>query len=187
MTEHTCTDFHEASHHRRLFSFRSTTNFCALIWSYPLCHPPTSTTRDESRDTSSCLWQINTCQWYLRPRQKLKIQFLTPKEEAQGPADLPVKPSVSADGEGEEFCQGCPVALGLLFYIQNVRCRFWLWSFTLRDSCTSLSISEVPFVFCFVEMCTKLYNEDEFQPFDPTQEPIFPPELIVRYFTFVVL
>ncbi|XFF75074.1 hypothetical protein AB1E18_001293 [Capra hircus] len=28
------------------------------------------------------------------------------------------------------------------------------------------------------KMCTKLYNEDEFQPFDPTQEPIFPPELI---------
>uniref|UniRef100_A0A4W2IR68 aldehyde oxidase n=1 Tax=Bos indicus x Bos taurus TaxID=30522 RepID=A0A4W2IR68_BOBOX len=46
------------------------------------------------------------------------------------------------------------------------------------NSCASLSISEVPFVFCFVEMCTKLYNEDEFQPFDPTQEPIFPPELI---------
>uniref|UniRef100_A0A8B9YZ10 aldehyde oxidase n=1 Tax=Bos mutus grunniens TaxID=30521 RepID=A0A8B9YZ10_BOSMU len=46
------------------------------------------------------------------------------------------------------------------------------------NSCASLSISEVPFVFCFVEMCTKLYNEDEFQPFDPTQEPVFPPELI---------
>ncbi|KAM6178132.1 aldehyde oxidase 4-like [Rhynchocyon petersi] len=28
------------------------------------------------------------------------------------------------------------------------------------------------------KICTKLYNEDEFQPFDPTQEPIFPPELI---------
>ncbi|XP_052048190.1 aldehyde oxidase 4 [Apodemus sylvaticus] len=28
------------------------------------------------------------------------------------------------------------------------------------------------------KMCTKLYNEDEFQPFDPSQEPIFPPELI---------
>ncbi|KAF3824242.1 hypothetical protein GH733_008527, partial [Mirounga leonina] len=28
------------------------------------------------------------------------------------------------------------------------------------------------------EMCTKLYNEDEFQPLDPSQEPIFPPELI---------
>uniref|UniRef100_A0A1B0GWM7 Aldehyde oxidase 4 n=1 Tax=Rattus norvegicus TaxID=10116 RepID=A0A1B0GWM7_RAT len=27
-------------------------------------------------------------------------------------------------------------------------------------------------------MCTKLYNEDEFQPLDPSQEPIFPPELI---------
>uniref|UniRef100_A0A671G6L8 xanthine dehydrogenase n=1 Tax=Rhinolophus ferrumequinum TaxID=59479 RepID=A0A671G6L8_RHIFE len=33
-------------------------------------------------------------------------------------------------------------------------------------------------LFCFVEICTKLYNEDEFQPFDPSQEPIFPPELI---------
>ena len=53
---------------------------------------------------------------------EVKIQFLTPKEEAQSPADLPGKPSVSAEG-GEEFCQGCPVALGLLFYIQNVRCR----------------------------------------------------------------
>lgn len=41
-------------------------------------------------------------------------------------------------------------------------------------------------LFCFVEICTKLYNEDEFQPFDPSQEPIFPPELIVRHFTFVV-
>ncbi|XP_055254543.1 aldehyde oxidase 4-like isoform X2 [Moschus berezovskii] len=30
----------------------------------------------------------------------------------------------------------------------------------------------------FCAMCTKLYNEDEFQPFDPSQEPIFPPELI---------
>uniref|UniRef100_A0A452V7N7 Aldehyde oxidase 4-like n=1 Tax=Ursus maritimus TaxID=29073 RepID=A0A452V7N7_URSMA len=28
------------------------------------------------------------------------------------------------------------------------------------------------------KMCTKLYNEDEFQPLDPSQEPIFPPELI---------
>ncbi|XP_073927459.1 aldehyde oxidase 4 isoform X2 [Castor canadensis] len=35
---------------------------------------------------------------------------------------------------------------------------------------------------CFVirqeKLCTKLYNEDEFQPLDPSQEPIFPPELI---------
>nr|XP_003405989.2 aldehyde oxidase 4-like isoform X1 [Loxodonta africana] len=28
------------------------------------------------------------------------------------------------------------------------------------------------------KICTKLYNEDEFRPFDPSQEPIFPPELI---------
>ncbi|XP_004701798.2 aldehyde oxidase 4 [Echinops telfairi] len=28
------------------------------------------------------------------------------------------------------------------------------------------------------KICTKLYNEDEFQPYDPSQEPIFPPELI---------
>uniref|UniRef100_A0A8D0W0Y3 Aldehyde oxidase n=1 Tax=Sus scrofa TaxID=9823 RepID=A0A8D0W0Y3_PIG len=28
------------------------------------------------------------------------------------------------------------------------------------------------------KICTKLYNEDEFQPLDPTQESIFPPELI---------
>lgn len=28
------------------------------------------------------------------------------------------------------------------------------------------------------KMCTKLYNEEEFQPLDPSQEPIFPPELI---------
>uniref|UniRef100_A0A2K6CJH7 FAD-binding PCMH-type domain-containing protein n=1 Tax=Macaca nemestrina TaxID=9545 RepID=A0A2K6CJH7_MACNE len=28
------------------------------------------------------------------------------------------------------------------------------------------------------KMCTKLYDEDEFQPLDPSQEPIFPPELI---------
>ncbi|XP_032335984.1 LOW QUALITY PROTEIN: aldehyde oxidase 4 [Camelus ferus] len=28
------------------------------------------------------------------------------------------------------------------------------------------------------KMCTKLYNEDEFQPLDPSQEPIFPSELI---------
>lgn len=35
-------------------------------------------------------------------------------------------------------------------------------------------------------MCTKLYDEAEFQPLDPSQEPIFPPELIVRYFPFVV-
>lgn len=41
-------------------------------------------------------------------------------------------------------------------------------------------------VLCFVEMCTKLYNEDEFQPLDPSQEPIFPPELIVSCFAFVV-
>ena len=60
--QHTCIDFHEASHYRRLFPFRSTTNFCALIWAYPLCHPPTSTTRDESRDTSSRLWQVHICQ-----------------------------------------------------------------------------------------------------------------------------
>ena len=185
MTEHTCTDFHEASHHRRLFSFRSTTNFCALIWAYPLCHPPASTTRDESRDMSSCLWQINTCQWYLRPRQKLKSNSWHQKR----------KPRAQQICQGNHQCPlrrggilpGLPLALGLPFYIQNVRCRLWLWSLPLRDSCASLSISEVPFVFCFVEMCTKLYNEDEFQPFDPTQEPVFPPELIVRYFTFVVL
>ncbi|XP_076722928.2 aldehyde oxidase 4 isoform X2 [Callospermophilus lateralis] len=28
------------------------------------------------------------------------------------------------------------------------------------------------------KICTKLYDEDEFQPLDPSQEPIFPPELI---------
>ncbi|KAL1770760.1 aldehyde oxidase 4 [Sigmodon hispidus] len=28
------------------------------------------------------------------------------------------------------------------------------------------------------KICTKLYNKDEFQPLDPSQEPIFPPELI---------
>ncbi|XP_021105376.1 aldehyde oxidase-like isoform X2 [Heterocephalus glaber] len=28
------------------------------------------------------------------------------------------------------------------------------------------------------KMCTKLYDRDEFQPLDPSQEPIFPPELI---------
>ncbi|XP_050015355.1 aldehyde oxidase 4 [Alexandromys fortis] len=28
------------------------------------------------------------------------------------------------------------------------------------------------------KMCTKLYYKDEFQPLDPSQEPIFPPELI---------
>ncbi|XP_014640207.1 PREDICTED: aldehyde oxidase 4 isoform X4 [Ceratotherium simum simum] len=28
------------------------------------------------------------------------------------------------------------------------------------------------------QICTKLYNEEEFQPLDPSQEPIFPPELI---------
>ncbi|NP_001265709.1 aldehyde oxidase 4 [Cavia porcellus] len=28
------------------------------------------------------------------------------------------------------------------------------------------------------KMCTKLYDKDEFQPLDPSQEPIFPPELI---------
>ncbi|XP_015986617.2 aldehyde oxidase 4 isoform X2 [Rousettus aegyptiacus] len=28
------------------------------------------------------------------------------------------------------------------------------------------------------KICTKLYDKDEFQPFDPSQEPIFPPELI---------
>uniref|UniRef100_A0A4X2L0X0 FAD-binding PCMH-type domain-containing protein n=1 Tax=Vombatus ursinus TaxID=29139 RepID=A0A4X2L0X0_VOMUR len=28
------------------------------------------------------------------------------------------------------------------------------------------------------KMCTKLYDESEFRPFDPSQEPIFPPELI---------
>lgn len=31
-----------------------------------------------------------------------------------------------------------------------------------------------------LQMCTKLYDKDEFQPLDPSQEPIFPPELIVR-------
>ncbi|XP_055967737.1 aldehyde oxidase 4-like [Sorex fumeus] len=28
------------------------------------------------------------------------------------------------------------------------------------------------------KICTQLYNKDEFQPLDPSQEPIFPPELI---------
>ncbi|XP_007494654.1 aldehyde oxidase 4 isoform X1 [Monodelphis domestica] len=28
------------------------------------------------------------------------------------------------------------------------------------------------------EMCTELYDKSEFQPYDPSQEPIFPPELI---------
>ncbi|KAB0390726.1 hypothetical protein E2I00_019655 [Balaenoptera physalus] len=30
--------------------------------------------------------------------------------------------------------------------------------------------------FCVI--CTRLYSEDEFQPLDPAQEPLFPPELI---------
>uniref|UniRef100_A0A3Q2HAI9 aldehyde oxidase n=1 Tax=Equus caballus TaxID=9796 RepID=A0A3Q2HAI9_HORSE len=37
---------------------------------------------------------------------------------------------------------------------------------------------ERPFVTRQEKMCTKLYDEDEFQPLDPSQEPIFPPELI---------
>ncbi|CAO2615966.1 Aldehyde oxidase 2 [Lemmus lemmus] len=51
---------------------------------------------------------------------------------------------------------------------------------TLKYGCVSLSSSDAPFcvVFRGVQMCTKLYNEDEFQPLDPSQEPIFPPELI---------
>ncbi|XP_037066290.1 aldehyde oxidase 4 isoform X2 [Peromyscus leucopus] len=37
---------------------------------------------------------------------------------------------------------------------------------------------ETSFVSREEKMCTKLYDEDEFQPLDPSQEPIFPPELI---------
>ncbi|XP_036109228.1 aldehyde oxidase 4-like [Molossus molossus] len=37
---------------------------------------------------------------------------------------------------------------------------------------------KVSFVNRQERICTKLYNEDEFQPLDPSQEPIFPPELI---------
>ncbi|KAM9249305.1 LOW QUALITY PROTEIN: aldehyde oxidase 4-like [Dugong dugon] len=37
---------------------------------------------------------------------------------------------------------------------------------------------ERPYVNKQEKICTKLCNEDEFQPFDPSQEPIFPPDLI---------
>ncbi|XP_016051352.1 PREDICTED: aldehyde oxidase 4-like [Miniopterus natalensis] len=37
---------------------------------------------------------------------------------------------------------------------------------------------EMPSVTRQEKICTKLYNRDEFQPLDPSQEPIFPPELI---------
>ncbi|CAO2615974.1 Aldehyde oxidase 4 [Lemmus lemmus] len=41
-----------------------------------------------------------------------------------------------------------------------------------------MDADEKSFVGREEKMCTKLYNEDEFQPLDPSQEPIFPPELI---------
>ena len=158
--------------------------FLCLDLGLPLVMPPTGTTGDESRKKSSCLRQVDTCQRYLRPDRSLKSNSW--HQKGSPGHSRSAGETISFLWGWGEFCQGCPVALALLFYIQNVSCR-WLWSFTLRDSYTSLSISEVPFVFCFVEMCTKLYNEDEFQPYDPSQEPIFPPELIVRYFTFFVL
>lgn len=58
----------------------------------------------------------------------------------------------------------------------------------LKYGCVSLSSSDVPsyVVFHGVQMCTKLYDKDEFQPLDPSQEPIFPPELIVSCYAFPV-
>ena len=32
----------------------------------------------------------------------------------------------------------------------------------------------------FIKICTELFVKEEFQPLDPTQELIFPPELLVR-------
>lgn len=43
---------------------------------------------------------------------EVKIQFLTPKEEAQSPADLPGKPSVSAEAGRN-----------------SARAALWLWGF----------------------------------------------------------
>uniref|UniRef100_A0A8D2KXX4 Aldehyde oxidase n=1 Tax=Varanus komodoensis TaxID=61221 RepID=A0A8D2KXX4_VARKO len=40
-------------------------------------------------------------------------------------------------------------------------------------------------VYCFLKICTRLFSAEEFQPLDPTQELIFPPELItVQTLTF---
>ena len=100
--------------------------FLCLNLGLPPVIPPTSTTGDESRDKSSCLRQINTYQWYLRPRQKLKIQLLTPKKEAQGPADLPGKLSVSSEG-GKN----------------SARAALWLWSFYFISRMSDAGDSEV--------------------------------------------
>lgn len=48
---------------------------------------------------SSCLWQINTCQWYLRPRQKLKSNSWHQKRKPRA----------------QQICQGnhqCPLRQG---------------------------------------------------------------------------
>lgn len=59
-------------------------------------------------------------------RQKLKIQLLTPKKEAQGTADLPGKPSVSSEG-GEN----------------SARAALWLWRFYFISRMSAAGDSEV--------------------------------------------
>jgi hypothetical protein len=48
-----------------------------------------------------------------------------------------------------------------------------------KNQCLPTFATKTKTVFYLLQVCTKLYEKKEFQPLDPTQELIFPPELMV--------
>uniref|UniRef100_A0A8C8BP15 Aldehyde oxidase 1 n=1 Tax=Otus sunia TaxID=257818 RepID=A0A8C8BP15_9STRI len=70
-------------------------------------------------------------------------------------------------------------------YCHFLICRYVLEPFSSDTLCTENSW--VLLVFFLFKVSTRLFSTDEFQPLDPTQELIFPPELMVTFATLRTL
>lgn len=72
---------------------------------------------------------------------------------------------------------GWPVALFFFFFVCFMSIFFW--SHSKKDLKYS-HLMAITSVLSLFKTSTKLFSEEEFLPLDPTQELIFPPELMVR-------
>lgn len=90
---------------------------------------------------------------------------------------------LGGNSRGTRGCEftSCPAAFALLAFVSY--CLY----FTNSPLFFLQSCSWIPFFRCLVipilsQEAPKLFNKEDFLPLDPTQELIFPPELIVSFF-----